>query len=68
MQFLEISQELSINSEHQYFWCFLYSYLKITGTFASEPILGGGLDLRYIFGSMATVLQFFSSLISSQSF
>ena len=42
-------------------------YLRITGTLESDPILGGGFDFRYRSGSRATVLQFFSSLTSSQS-
>ena len=41
-------------------------YLKVTGSFF--PPLGGGFDFRYFSGSRATILQFFSSLTSSQSF
>ena len=45
----------------------IYGYLNFTGSFESVSVLGGGLDFRYFSWSMNTVLQFFSSLTSSQS-
>ena len=38
------------------------------GSFDFALRLGGGFDFKYFSGSMAMVLQFFSSLTSSQSF